>query len=156
MSPHGCLPMSFGSPWVLLCLWSEDLARWVHFVQMGHKRWCWKHFSPVCLFLLKYLCVLEDLGNFQIILWAKVNGERGEKDPSVCQTKETNKQKPWLSLFLTFPCCDPGRPLLLCAQHPGDESGGLADIIKCICSSIIPPKCDKCPLKRYEFTLLWP
>lgn len=46
---------------------------------------------------------------------------------------------------------------LICFVHSmGDESGGLADIIKCICIAVIPPKCDKCPLKRYEFTLLWP
>lgn len=77
-----------------------------------------------CLFVLKYLCLLEDLGNFQIILWAKANGERREKDASVCQTKQTNKQKPELSLVFPFPCCDPGRPHLLCTQYRGMSREG--------------------------------
>lgn len=50
--------------------------------------------------------------------------ERGKKDLSVCQTKETNKQKPELSLFIPFPCCGPCRPRLLCAQYPGMSQEG--------------------------------
>lgn len=82
--------------------------------------------------MLKYLCLLEDSGNFEIILWAEANGAGGEKGPSVCQTEETTAG---LSLS-PLPSCGPCRPPLLFAES-GDGSGRWADS-ECICIALVP------------------